>query len=240
MTSKTFAVFLLITLFTSAVQAFVVRPATGIHKSKINAPSISIGNAFPSSTITRREHTSLQMGFQLPPSPQGPKGPLEEFKAVLPTIGTAVLVGLFFASPLGGAFFAITNTLFALAFITPFLLFAGFQIWSALYTIEAPCPSCGQLPIRALKDGEPTVCLNCGAFSRANEKGDGLELCNNPYDMMNDEGGSGGLFDSLFGGMGGGDGNSDFEVMGSGNNRQEQANKSKKQGTIIDVEVERD
>lgn len=83
------------------------------------------------------------------------------------------------------------------------------------------------------------MCLNCGAFSRANEKGDGLELCNNPYDMMNDDGGSGGLFDSLFGGMGGGDGNSDFEVMGSGSSRQEQASKSKR-GTIIDVEVERD
>ena len=84
------------------------------------------------------------------------------------------------------------------------------------------------------------MCLNCGAFSRANEKGDGLELCNNPYDMMNDGGGSGSLFDSLFGGMGGGDGSSDFEVMGSGNSKQEQANKSKRQGTIIDVEVERD
>ena len=84
------------------------------------------------------------------------------------------------------------------------------------------------------------MCLNCGAFSRANEKGDGLELCNNPYDMMNEGGGSGSLFDSLFGGMGGGDGISDFDVMGSGNsNKQEQA-KSKKQGTIIDVEVERD
>ena len=55
------------------------------------------------------------MGYQLPPS--GPKGPLEEFKAILPTIGTAVLIGLFFASPLGGAFFAITNTLFVLAFV---------------------------------------------------------------------------------------------------------------------------
>ncbi|KAK1749219.1 hypothetical protein QTG54_001158 [Skeletonema marinoi] len=240
MTSKTIAVFLLINLFASAVQAFVIRPATGIHKCKINAP-ISIGNALSSSTISRpRKNTSLQMGYQLPPSPQGPKGPLDEIKAVLPTIGTAVLVGLFFASPLGGAFFAITNTLFVLAFVTPFLLFAGFQIWSALYTVEAPCPSCGQLPVRALKNGEPTVCLNCGAFSRANEKGDGLELCNNPYDMMNEGGGSGSLFDSLFGGMGGGDGISDFDVMGSGNsNKQEQA-KSKKQGTIIDVEVERD
>lgn len=240
MASKLISVFL---LFTTAVQGFVVRPATGIHKCKINAPiSTAVpANGFhqchPTIKNTRREPTYLQMGYQLPPSP---KGPLEQFQAILPTIATGVLVALFFASPLGGAFFAITNTLFVLAFVTPFLLFAGFQIWSALYTVEAPCPSCGQLPVRALKNGEPTVCLNCGAFSRANEKGDGLELCNNPYDIMNEGGGGGSLFDSLFGGMEGGNGISDFEVMGSGNSKQEQAKKAKRQGTIIDVEVERD
>lgn len=232
MTSSKFAVFL---LFTSAVQGFIVRPATSIHKCKTNAPILTLA---PANGLcpTIKKSTYLQMGYQLPPSP---KGPLEQFQAILPTIATGVLVALFFASPLGGAFFAITNTLFVLAFVTPFLLFAGFQIWSALYTVEAPCPSCGQLPVRALKNGEPTVCLNCGAFSRANEKGDGLELCNNPYDMMN-EGGSGSLFDSLFGGMEGGNGISDFEVLGSGNSEQEQAKKAKRQGTIIDVEVERD
>ena len=243
MTSKTTALFILINLFTTAVQAFVARPATGIQKCRVNAPvsiALPANNGFhqsPTIILSRREHTHLRMGYQLPPSPKGPK---EQFEAILPAIGTAVLVALFFASPLGGLFFAITNSLFVLAFVTPFLLFAGFQIWSALYTVEAPCPSCGQLPVRALKNGEPTVCLNCGAFSRANEKGDGLELCNNPYDMMNEGGGSGSLFDSLFGGMEGGNGASDFEVMGSGNSKQEQAKKTKKQGTIIDVEVEKD
>ena len=238
MTSKTsIAVLFLIILSTSTVQAFVVRPAISIHKYKtITSNTISIGNeqVVQPSTKTRREHTHLLMGYQLPPSP---KGPLEQLQAILPTIGTAILVALFFASPLGNIFFAITNTLFAVAFITPFLLFAGFQIWSALYTVEAPCPSCGQLPVRALKNGEPTVCLNCGALSRVNQSGDGLELCNNPNDMFN-SGGGGGLFDSLFGGMGNSNGVSDFEVMGTNKSNQEKA--TKRQGTIIDVEVERD
>jgi len=194
------------------------------------------------------------MGFQLPPSgPPTPKGPFEEFQALLPTIGTAVAVALFFASPLGGIFFAITNSLFVLALFTPLVLFVGFKVWTALYTIEAPCPSCGAMPVRVLKDGEPSVCLNCGAFSRANESGDGLELCNNPNDIN----GQGGLFDALFGGggpqaQGGSGGMGDFgsdfdimDVMGGGPAKQEssaddQAKKAKRQGTIIDVDVERD
>ncbi|KAL9188000.1 hypothetical protein ACHAXT_006378 [Thalassiosira profunda] len=192
--------------------------------------------------------TSLQMGYQLPPS--GPKGPFDDIKALLPTITTGILVALFFASPLGGVFFAITNSLFVLALLTPIVLFVGFQIWTNLYTVEAPCPSCGQLPVRALKSGEPTVCLNCGAYSRANEKGDGLELCNNPNDLM----GGGSLFDSLFG-MGG-NGMSDFVDVGSGSTEtfsdpfggvsprkegaEEKAKKAKRQGNIIDVDVERD
>mmetsp|Transcript_1441 Transcript_1441/g.3118 ORF Transcript_1441/g.3118 Transcript_1441/m.3118 type:complete len:257 (+) Transcript_1441:110-880(+) len=182
--------------------------------------------------------TTLRMGYQLPPSPKGPK---EQLESILPTIATGVLVALFFASPLGGIFFAVTNSLFVLALLTPVILFAGFQVWTALYTFEAPCPSCGALPVRALKSGEPSVCLNCGAYSRVNEKGDGLELCNNPYDSVLNQDGGGGLFDSLFGT--GGNGMSDFDVVGGDANAkkvEEQAKKVKRQGTIIDVDVERD
>lgn len=244
MTAKTITrlFFLLTIAFASAVQAFVVHPATGNINTRGTQP-LTAKNAFQEfSTVTPRQSvrkaTHLQMGYQLPPS-RDPKGPFEQIQAILPSVGFVVLVGLFFASPLGGIFFAITNSLFVLAFLTPFILFAGFQIWSALYTIEAPCPSCGQIPVRALKNGEPTVCLNCGAFSRSNEAGDGLELCNNPYDMMNEGGGSGSLFDSLFGG----NGVSNFDAMGSssdGGRKEEQTKKTRKQGTIIDVEVERD
>ena len=190
----------------------------------------------PPIVLPKQPRTTLQMGYQLPPSP---KGPLDELKAILPTIGSGILIALFFASPLGSIFFGIFNSLFVLTLLTPLILYVGFQVWSALYTIEAPCPSCGQLPVRALKNGEPTVCLNCGAYSRVNEKGDGLELCNNPNDIMN--GGQGSLFDALFGGSGMSD---DFNVVDTttSSNRpsEDERRKVKRQGTIIDVEVERD
>lgn len=219
-------------------------PQTPGHPSFIQSPAQYNGYVASLYQRQRPPSTSLRMGYQLPPSPRGPK---EQFEAILPTIATGVLVALFFASPLGGIFFAITNSLFVLAFVTPFILFAGFQIWTALYTVEAPCPSCGALPVRVLKSGEPSRCLNCGALSRANEAGDGLELCNNPNDLM---GSGGSLFDALFGGSGMGMGGSDFsqtqtdfgEVFVETQTTVKEATKKKKPspGNIVDVEVERD
>jgi len=83
-----------------------------------------------------------------------------------------------------------------------------------------------------------------------NPEGDGLELCNNPYDMMNEDVGSGSLFDQLFG-MGGGNGVSDFtDVFGDnggmngsgagGKGKDDAVKRAKRQNTIIDVDVERD
>lgn len=68
-----------------------------------------------------------------------------------------------------------------------------------------------------------------------NEAGNGLELCNNPNDIMNE----GSLFDALFGGSSMG-GMNDFGAMDGGRPSEEERKKVKRQGTIIDVEVERD
>ena len=122
-------------------------------------------------------------------------------------------------------------------FVEDALQYINFNFF-AQYTIEAPCPSCGRLPVKVLKNGEPSVCLNCGAFSRANEKGDGLELCNNPYDMMNQEMGGGSMFDVLFGQ--GENIGSDFDAVSPNKSPEEKAKKAKRQGNIIDVDVERD
>ena len=189
--------------------------------------------------------TSLQMGYNLPPSGGG--GGKSDLEALIPTIVSTVLIVAFFASPLGGIFFAIFNSIFLLALLTPFVLFGGFQFWKTFYTIEEPCPSCGAIPVRVLKDGSPSVCLNCGAYSRANQRGDGLELCNNPNDMM---GGSSTLFDSLFGpnpmssGMGGRSESFEYtetNVEVNVSPEKKKSNPAKKaKGPIIDVEVERD
>ena len=211
-----------------------------VSRAKIVTSPISPPSSVPKSQGQKITSTSIGMGYQLPPS--GPKGPMDQINAILPTIATGLLVVLFFVSPLGGIFFAITNSIFVLTLLTPFILFGGFQLWSALYTIEAPCPSCGAIPVRVLKNGEPSMCLNCGAFSRANDKGDGLELCNNPNDIMGVGSGLGGassLFDALFGGE---DGISDFDVIDRPrkDGPDERAKKAKRQATIIDVDVERD
>jgi hypothetical protein len=52
-------------------------------------------------------------------------------------------------------------------------------------------------------------------------------------------GGSGTLFDALFGDSGFGDSMNDYGLDGGGS-REEERKKVKRQGTIIDVEVERD
>jgi hypothetical protein len=99
----------------------------------------------------------------------------------LPSIVSIVALGLFFFSPLGALFFAVTNTLFAFAILTPFILYAGFQVWQYFYTIEGPCPTCGA-PVRVLKEGQdPSICFNCGSQVIANGKLDGVEL----YDDLN-------------------------------------------------------
>ena len=204
-----------------------------------SSPSLKISSSISKQIDKRTTTTSLNMGYNLPPAGGG--GPKNELEAILPTIVTGVLIALFFASPLGGIFFAVFNSIFVLALLTPFVLFGGFQLWKTFYTIEAPCPSCGAT-VGVLKNGEPSVCINCGAFSRANEKGDGIELCNNPNDMM----GGGTLFDSLFGpGMGNGmSGGFDNVVENASSNKNtpsdDPVKKAKRQGTIIDVDVERD
>ncbi len=72
-----------------------------------------------------------------------------------------------------------------------------------------------------------------------------MELCNNPYDMMNQDVVGGSLFDQLFG-MGGGNGVSDFtDVFGDesgpgGKGKDDAVKRAKRQNTIIDVDVEMD
>ena len=185
-----------------------------------------------------RTNTSLQMGYQLPPS--GPRGPLDELKSALPAIGSAVLLALFFASPLGGLFFGIVNSFFVLSLLTPVVLVAVFQIWRSLNTISGSCPSCGA-PMTVLKNGEPSICLNCGSMSRSSADNSGLELCNNPNDILN----QGSLFDSFFGGGMGVDSPmtdvfSDAPTSSSSSGSEDKVKQAKRQGTIIDVDVERE
>ena len=68
---------------------------------------------------TGRGHTALHMSF-LPPENEN------KFLLTLNLFVTGNIA--FFDSPLGGLFFAVTNTLFLLAFLTPIVLIVGFQV----------------------------------------------------------------------------------------------------------------
>mmetsp|Transcript_21066 Transcript_21066/g.43043 ORF Transcript_21066/g.43043 Transcript_21066/m.43043 type:complete len:248 (+) Transcript_21066:110-853(+) len=183
----------------------------------------------------RQGSTALQMGYNLPPSGGG-RGPGSDIKDLLPVILTTAGIALFFLSPLGGIFFAVTNTLFALAIITPFVGYAGLQVWQAFNTISGVCPNCGA-PVRVLKDdsGQPSLCVNCGSLVRSNRNNDGIELCNDPSGVM-----GGSLFDQLFGGAGGFERSAAQQVIDEPTGTESKASKAKREQTIIDVDVESD
>lgn len=187
--------------------------------------------------------TSLYMGYNLPPSGGGGGG--NKIQEIISPVLTIAAVVLFFLSPLGGIFFAITNSIFLVALITPFLITVGFKVWETFYTIEAPCPNC-EFPVRVLKDEEaqPSYCLNCGSLVRANREKDGVELCNNPNDMFENSGGFGSLFDSLFTTetVIEEESSSPFSRDSSSMNTggQSRKDKAKRERTVIDVDVEDD
>eukprot|EP00978_Attheya_sp_CCMP212_P002127 scaffold4372_cov58-Attheya_sp.AAC.1 len=185
--------------------------------------------------------------YKLPPGGggDGGKDPLKDLKGLLPTIGTGAAILLFFMSPLGSIFFAITNSLFTLALLTPIILIGGFQAWQFLYTMEGPCPNCGA-PTRVLKnDDQPSICLSCGTIVRATSDNSGLEICNNPNDIMQNNDSP---FDDIFGGGSGSGGSfADFfdtassmsqPTMGNTTPKKESREaKAKREGTIIDIDV---
>ena len=184
--------------------------------------------------------TSLQM-YNLPPSGGG-GGPGNDLKSILPGIVTIVGLVIFFLSPFGSIFFAVSNFFFALALIAPIAGLVGFKTWEAFNTVSGPCPNCGA-PARVLKgdEGTPSLCYNCGSLIRANADKDGIELCNNPNDIM----GGNSLFDQLFGGMGGLSPQQvvdeiDADINGSRAGKSGRQSKARRESTIIDIDVESD
>eukprot|EP00586_Coscinodiscus_wailesii_P009679 CAMPEP_0172509750 /NCGR_PEP_ID=MMETSP1066-20121228/222766_1 /TAXON_ID=671091 /ORGANISM="Coscinodiscus wailesii, Strain CCMP2513" /LENGTH=160 /DNA_ID=CAMNT_0013288387 /DNA_START=324 /DNA_END=806 /DNA_ORIENTATION=- len=155
----------------------------------------------------------------LPPS----GGDDNKLKSIITPILTFAAVIAFFASPLGGIFFAITNSLFLLALLTPLILVVGFQTWSAFNTVKGPCPSCSS-EVVALNGGDPTLCLNCGAAVRATVDKKGIELCSGGgVDNFGQESGS--IFDIF-----------DTKVE----DKEDKDKRLRRETTVIDVEVRKD
>lgn len=201
---------------------------------------------FEQNSRLQKSSSVVSYMYKLPPGGGGDGGdPLKDLKGLLPTIGTGAAILLFFLSPLGSIFFAITNSLFTLALLTPIILIGGFQAWQFLYTMEAPCPNCGS-PTRVLKDDDqPGICLSCGTIVRANSDKSGLEICNNPNDILEKNNSP---FDDIFGGSSSGGSFADFfdassesqPTMGTKPKKESREAKAKREGTIIDIDVEKD
>ncbi len=150
-------------------------------------------NHFPQFHVIKSSSTSLQMGYNLPPGGGGGDNKVND---ILAPIVTVAAITLFFMSPLGGLFFALTNSFFVLALLTPIIIGVGFNVWNYFNTIDGDCPSCGS-PVRVLKDENagPNICLSCGQLIRANQSLDGIELCNNPNDIFDEKSRVSSIFD---------------------------------------------
>jgi hypothetical protein len=193
--------------------------------------------------------------YKLPPQKED-----NELGPVVTTILSIVGVIAFFVSPLGGIFFAITNSLFILALLLPITAVVAFQGWQYFNTVTAPCPNCGA-PVQVIKSQEvtpdPTVCLNCGSFVVPNAANDGIDVAGTGPGVVGDGADAKTLLDMLFGGASGngaGDGygnvaqqrgrSSDGDTRAGGSSssgpKQGAGQKYRREGTIIDVDVEKD
>jgi hypothetical protein len=185
------------------------------------------------------------MGYNLPPGGGGGgnPGPKDAISNVITPILTITATVLFFLSPLGSIFFAITNSIVLLLFLLPFLATIAFQGWQYFYTLEAPCPSC-TVPVRGLKDDEagPNICLNCGSLLRTNLEKDGLELCNDPSDIYDDRSRVSSFFDLFTGGVDndGGLFGETMDTTTTTTTAESKKDKDRREGTIIDIDVTKD
>ena len=220
------------------------------HSNNILSPS-NIPRALRKPFLSNPK-TMLSMSYLPPSGNNNNNNPLSD---ILPGIATVALTILFFMSPLGSIFFAITNSLFLLALITPVLLYTGFQIWLKFNTIEGSCPNCDYSPLVVTKStstsleggASPTICLNCGAFVRASEDNKSLELCNSgsPTGSANLDDGLFGRDWDFFGDVFGNDANMNEDIItnrmnnegGSQRNNDAKKKQMMREKTVIDIDV---
>jgi hypothetical protein len=185
--------------------------------------------------------TNLQMGY-LPPGGNNRDSLVSN--VIFPILTVAATL-LFFLSPLGAVFFAVTNSIFLLLILLPVILSIGFQAWQYFYTISAPCPNCGA-PTRVLKEDDvgPNICLNCGSLIRANLAKDGVELCNDPNDMFDESSRVSSFFDlftrDLDTNVGSSDGAFYEETSVQRKTMENRQDRERRERTIIDVDATKD
>jgi hypothetical protein len=199
------------------------------------------------------------MGYQLPEG-GGPKND-KELDPLVTTVLSLVGVVAFFVSPLGGIFFAITNSLFVLALLIPVTAVVAFQGWQFFNTVTGPCPECGA-PVQVVKgdtkgvnvEPSPSICLNCGSVVQANAANNGIDWAGTGPGVVgdDDDDAANSLLNMLFGNNGGGGGgvpqrrssDSDNRSGGGGSSSSSAPKRAeeryRREATIIDIDVQAD
>jgi hypothetical protein len=187
------------------------------------------------------------MSYNLPPGKDEEDGLGDLLKGA----GGLLLVGAFFASPLGGLVFGIFNSFLLLAILLPTLATVGFQAWRYFFTINGTCPSCEAptVVLKTNKDGEgtPSSCLNCGAVLQANYENTAIDNITGKNSFTDDNFGSQpkSIFD-IFGGAPEGSSTSTSSTSSSSEIYEGESSRSQKKVgkrsdmNIIDAEIEDD
>jgi hypothetical protein len=177
--------------------------------------------------------------FNLPPPNKGPGDGLGSLASTLITLGLTVA---FFLSPIGAFVLSIFNSLVLLAFLTPLLAVAGFNLWQLLNTVSGPCPSCGA-PVTVRKrssssgstqtlfEESPSLCFNCGAVVTASEDNQRIDI-DSSLDPMSGIANQG-FLESLFS-------STQRTASPSANSAEEKAKQFRRDLTVIDVDVSAD
>jgi hypothetical protein len=184
----------------------------------------------PCNTLSASKRKTLvtRHMYKLPPGGGGNND--NGLRELLGGVVTVAALALFFFSPLGSIFFAITNSLFLLAILLPVVGVVAFQAWRFLNTISGACPNCGA-PVTVLKDqNSPSVCLSCGSFVRASDDKSNIEVIRGDASVDRGFAGSTSIFDIFE------RGSSSPTVTGN----DDKQSKYRRERTIIDVEVEDD
>jgi rRNA maturation protein Nop10 len=240
-------------LLLDPTQAFLspqVRSGSVLAHIGINrAPSFlnnPLQNGLTTTTSANRDTTALSM-YNLPPGggDSGGGGNKNELEGILGSLGAIAAVGLFFASPLGSIFFAITNSLFLLAILVPVVGIAGFQAWQYFYTLSGACPNCGA-PVTVLKDSTteaPSFCFNCGSQLQASSDQKTIEFAKEPTIVDDGFSTTGSIFDALFqqpssSSMGSAGGNTTPNRGASSSTPKDKESKYRRESTVIDAVID--
>jgi len=146
---------------------------------------------------------TIRQMYNLPPGGGGGGGKDKDgLKEILGGVATIAGLAIFFLSPLGSLFFAITNSLLLLVFLLPVAAYVAFNAWQYFKTIKGPCPKCGA-PCQVIKNEAnsepfPSLCFNCGVALQASSDQTRIEIPLGSTVIDEDLRASDSIFDSLF------------------------------------------